>query len=125
MATTTRKKSERVTKQAAQAEIETPKEKEFLDADHLRYLETISRDVENAKLSMAVEEQALVNLELNFKLLQVTIEKQKSLVASKAQKYETAKLKYTNYKRDIWPLYGLKENEAMGYDPISGKIVKQ
>ena len=111
------------TKRERKIEVKEPEKKEYLEHDHLKNLEVISRDVENAKLSMAVEEQSLANMELEKKLLDVKIEKQKILVASKAQRYETMKQKYVSYKKEIWPLYGLKENEPMGYDPLSGRIV--
>jgi hypothetical protein len=97
---------------------------EVLAPDHLLLLETISRDVENSKLSMALEEQALSNMQLQLNLLYDKIEKQKAVVISKAQKYEKTKQQYISLKKDIFPLYGFKENEGMGYDPVSGKIVR-
>jgi hypothetical protein len=102
--------------------VELLREKDFLDPDHLRSLEVISRDIENAKLTMALEEQALANMTLQLEILQNKIEKQKLFVSSKAQKFELAKQKYVNFKKDIWPMYGLSESQPLAYDPLSGKI---
>lgn len=117
MATTTRKKKE--------VEVLKPEQKDFLSEEHLRNLEIKSRDVEVAKYVMAVEEQALENMQLKLQILSSNIEKQRSLLRDKAARYESAKNKYTLYKKEIWPQYGLNENEGLGYDPESGRIVKQ
>lgn len=121
MATTTRKKEEK--KAIIKKEIE-PSIKDTLSPDHLMSLETISRDVENSRLVMAIEEQSLANMELQLKLLSSNIEKQRQLVSSKAQKYEAMKQKYISFKKDIWPSYGFKENEPLSYNPLSGQIVR-
>jgi len=105
-------------------EVKSPEVREFLEAEHLKNLEVFGLEIENAKLLMALEEQALVNLQLSLENLQSKIESQKVLVGNKAQKYELAKQKYVNYKKQIWPIYGLNENEPMSYDRNSGKIVK-
>ena len=101
MVTTTRKKDSKKNVIKAKEEIPTivsPTSKEFLEADHLRALEIVSRDVENSKLHMAVEEQSLANLELQLKILHSTIEKQRLVVSSRSQKYEATKQKYIAYK---------------------------
>jgi len=99
--------------------------KDTLSHEHLKYLEVFSRDTENAKLSMALEEQSLRNMLLSLELLQIKIEKQRVLLASKDQKYKISVEKFTNYKKEIWPEYGLNISEPMGYDPISGEIKRQ
>ena len=99
--------------------------KDTLSHEHLKYLEVFSRDTENAKLSMALEEQSLRNMLLSLELLQIKIEKQRILLASKDQKYKISVEKFTNYKKEIWPEYGLNISEPMGYDPISGEIKRQ
>jgi hypothetical protein len=99
-----------------------PKSKEFLDPSHLMQLEVISRDIDNSKLSMALEEQSLQNMLLSLEILQSKIEKQKLLVSSKNQRYEASKTKFQNFKKEIWPHYGLNENEGLGYDPVTGEI---
>lgn len=132
MATTTRKskKSEKVveTKKAVEGKIENeaPRQavKTILTAPHLKDLEVFGRDAENAKLRMAVEEQSLQNMVLKLELLQSKIEKQKSLVASADQRYRNTVEKFDNFKKSIWPEYGLSISEPMGYDPISGEIKK-
>lgn len=102
-----------------------PVVKDTLSHEHLKYLEVFSRDTENAKLSMALEEQSLRNMLLSLELLQIKIEKQRILLASKDQKYKISVEKFTNYKKEIWPEYGLNISEPMGYDPISGEIKRQ
>lgn len=130
MATTTRKRErtkpvkEVLKKEDLENASSVPEVRDVLEADHLRMVEVFGLEIENAKLQMALEEQALVNLQLSLENLQSKIESQKVLVNNRAQKYELAKQKFTNYKKQIWPLYGLNENEPMSYDRSSGKIVK-
>lgn len=99
--------------------------KDTLSHEHLKYLEVFSRDTENAKLSMALEEQSLRNMLLSLELLQIKIEKQRILLASKDQKYKISVEKFTNYKKEIWPEYGLNISDPMGYDSISGELKRQ
>lgn len=125
MASTTKKAVKSQVKEAVKKKIEdTPVFviKSTLDPEHLKEIEVQGRDLENAKLRMAVEEQALQNMVLSAQLLQNKIEKQKQLVSSTANIYENVKNKFDAYKKGIWPLYGLKENEGMGYDPLTGEI---
>ncbi len=130
MATTSRKKKP-IPEKKPEVTKELPKEvqdgqaKEYLDAEHLKNLEIMARDLENAKLTMAVEEQNLQNLLLSLELLHNKIEKQKQAVSVKASKYESVKVRFSSFKKNIWPLYGLKEDEGMGYDPVSGLIKRQ
>lgn len=98
--------------------------KTVLDPDDFRNLETLSRDVENSKLLMALEEQSLLNMQLNLKLLSHNIERQKQILTAKAQEFELIKQRHTNFKKEIWPKYGLKENEGLGYNPSTGELVK-
>lgn len=98
--------------------------KEFLDSSHLLRVETLQRDVINARLAMAVEEQALKNMALELKILENDIEKKKILVSSKAQKYEIEKQKLENLKRDLFKEYGFKENENLAYNAEDGKIIR-
>jgi len=100
-----------------------PERKEFLHPDHLRQLETLDRDVEIAKLQMAVEEQSLRNMVLEHNLLLSKIEKQKLALMEKAKSYDTIKAGFTNFKKDLWPQYGFNEADGLGYNPNTGKIV--
>jgi hypothetical protein len=50
--------------------------------------------MQNSKLSCAVEEQNLQNLILEYKLLEIKIEKQKQAVSLVHQKYALSKQKY-------------------------------
>jgi hypothetical protein len=99
-----------------------PKSREFLESSHLMQVEVLSRDIENSKLHMALEEQSLSNMLLSLEILQSKIEKQRLTVSSKAQRYEACKNKFQNFKKEIWPQYGLVESEGLGYDPITGEI---
>jgi hypothetical protein len=98
---------------------------EFLHADHLRLLETMSRDVELSRVHIAVEEQGYRNLILEFELLKNRLEKQKLLVQQKADHADTISKRFTQFKKDLWPQYGLEESAGLGYDVETGKIHKQ
>ena len=130
MATTTRKRErvkpvkEILKQEEVEKEVKANVISDTLEPDHLRMVEVFGLEIENAKLQMAIEEQSLVNLQLSLENLQSKIESQKVLVNNKAQKYELAKQKFTNYKKQIWPIYGLNENEPMSYDRSSGRIIK-
>lgn len=107
--------------------IESEEKKEFPDSlasPHLLALETMSRDIEMAKLRASVEEQSLKNMTLELQLLSNKIEKQKVVVQTKSNDYEAQKKKFQEYKRQLWPQYGFNENAGLGYDPVTGKIVK-
>lgn len=126
MATTARKREKKSVKEVVEKLPPIPQEEslEFLLPDHFRLIETGQRDIENAQLRCAVEEQSLQNMILELKFLQAKIEQQKSLVAQKAAKFEAEKRKFENLKKEIFPMYGYKEGEAFSYDAESGKIVK-
>jgi len=96
--------------------------KNQLMMEHLKDLEVMSRDIKNAKLTMAVEEQSLQNLVLNLELLKNKIEKQQAVVVASSGKYETMKLKFSNLRSVIIKEYGLDEKKEFGYDPISGEL---
>lgn len=98
--------------------------KDTLDSMHLLQLETMSRDIENAKLLMALEEQALRNMQLENALMIVKIERQKAALAAKAGQYEASKQKFETIKKEIWPRYGFSETDGLGYDTLTGKIVR-
>lgn len=124
MAKTKSRKKEIETDQT-QAKVEGDSDnREFLHPSHLLLLEVSQRDIENAKLRMATEEQALRNMILEGQLLNIKIEKQKQLLQSLSRAFESEKEKFTSHKKDIWPQYGFKEDEGLGYDSISGKIVR-
>lgn len=124
MATTNRRKKIDIPEQQViEVEEIVPEKKEFLSPDHLRQLETIDRDIQIAKLSMAVEEQALKNLILEYNILQTKIEKQKILLMEKSKFYDNQRVMFTNFKKELWPQYGLGEASGLGYDPNTGKII--
>lgn len=124
MATTRKPRQRKAKEETVKVEKKAEVFPESLKADHLLALETMGRDIENAKLYMALEEQALANMELKLKILSDSIIKQRAVVKEKAEKYEAKKKEYISYKKVIWPLYGFKEEEGLGYDPLTGNIVR-
>lgn len=139
MATTARKdrakKVEEMVKQVEELKVVKPKvekktsvKKEVpsvLAPDHLLKLETLQRDIENAKLNMALQEQYLQNLLLDFKIRETAIEKQRLCLQQIAKEYEAKKSGYASYKRDVFPLYDVKEDQPLSYNPETGEIVKE
>lgn len=98
---------------------------EYLSPQDLLKCETLSRDIQNSKLAMGVEEQYLKNLLLESELLKFRIEKQKMQLLEKSKLYEGSKLIYNSYVAEMWPRYGIdKDATSVGYDDITGKIVK-
>jgi hypothetical protein len=124
MATTRKPRQRKAKEEVVKVEKKVEVFPEVLNSEHLLALETMSRDLENAKLLMALEEQSLANMELKLKILSDSIIKQRAVVREKAERYEGEKKKYTSYKKQIWPLYGFKEEEGLGYDPLTGNIVR-
>lgn len=106
---------------------ELPKEKipDNLNPQHLRAIEISQYEVENARLLKNVEEQNLANLRLSLEILQSKIEKQVSVVSDKTAKYELAVLRSTNLRKTIWPIYGLRIDQSMSYDPETGEIIRE
>lgn len=98
-------------------------EEKYLSMDHLMQLETVSRDVENSKLNMALEEQNLQNMILTEVILKSRIERQKQLLQSKSKEYEIAKEKYQKLKLSMFQEYNL-EGDNFGYDTKNGLIIK-
>jgi tRNA-binding EMAP/Myf-like protein len=128
MATTkkrTRPTEKKTKKKTGKESAKVEKVNTHLSADHLRVIEITDRDIRISKLEMGNEEQASNNMLLSLRLLESKIEKQREVVASRAQRYEDAKKRYTVLKKEIWPQYGFGENEGLGFNPDTGEIVKQ
>jgi len=106
---------------ATNEELHTPM---VLEPGDLRQIENLSKDVQIAQKDMAIEEQSLVNLQLQFKLLEHNIVQQREVVRQRADSYESRKVKYATFKKGINPKYGLAENESLGYNPETGAIIK-
>ena len=102
----------------------TPSFPEVLAAEHLLQLEVKSRDIENAKLLMAVEEQSLKNMLLEQQILQQKVEKQKLLLQQRAIYYDNMAKQFRQLKAELWPQYGFSSEEGLGYDPATGEIRK-
>lgn len=123
MASTKKKK----VKEEEVKEVIIEKKEEFpssLASDHLLQLETKSRDIENAKLLMALEEQSLRNMSLELIILQRKVEDQKKLVKEKAVYYDNMVKQFKQIKSELWPQYGFKLEEGLGYNPETGEIIK-
>lgn len=121
MASTTRRKPVVVEKE----EIKEEKPAGFptvLHPEHLRQLEVTVRDVENARLMMAVEEQSLRNMILELQLLQQKVEKQKQHLQQRAVFYDNSTKQFKQLKSELWPQYGFGQDEGLGYDPATGEI---
>lgn len=124
MASTKEKKFKQNEKPAPEVvKAEAPKElPSVLHPDHLLQLEVKSRDIENAKLHMALEEQALKNMLLELQILQRKVEDQKLLLKQRAVFYENNVKQFQQLKSELWPQYGFGQNEGLGYDPATGTI---
>lgn len=127
MATTSRKK--RVQQHKIQEPVQPPPypktELTHLNHTHLLQLETIGRDVEKFRLLMNVEEQNLRNLVLERQILDAKIEKLKIVLNERARDYAQAVEGFKRFKAELWPQYGLKEADGLGYNPMTGEIVRQ
>jgi len=111
--------------EAPKKEVEEKADAKFLSSGDLLKCETLSRDVENSKLLMFVEEQALRNLILEYKLLENKIQKQKELLGQKANEHDLVKKRYNQYMSSMWTQYGIDTaDKSLGYNPETGEIVK-
>lgn len=125
MASTKEKKSKILIEKPVQEVIKAEKPKELpaaLSPDHLLQLEVKSRDIENSKLHMALEEQALKNMMLELHILQRKVEDQKLLLKQRAIFYENNIKQFQQLKSELWPQYGFGQTEGLGYDPATGVI---
>lgn len=98
--------------------------KNFLAPEHLLQIEVGQRDIENSRLLMAVEEQSLKNMTLELEILTQKIEKQKIVLRQRQFAYDNMVKQFRKLKGDLWPVYGLKDEEGMGYNPTTGEIVR-
>ncbi len=94
----------------------------FFAPEHLRKIETSLLEIENKKLLMAVEEQNLANMNLTMEILKSRIEKQRQVVHARAVEYEAAKKIYADFKKDVFPSYGIENRETVEYDSNTGRI---
>lgn len=98
---------------------------DHLSQEHLRLLENSHKNIQIAKLEMHNEEQALQNMLLSLELLKNRIDKQKAIRAEKESLYLLENKRASNLRSEIWPVYGLKENESISYNPETGKIIRE
>lgn len=121
MATTTRAKRQTKQKAPIKEVAQAPTEK-FLSVGELLALETKGRDLENAKLRTAIEEQALRNMTLEHVIMGENIKKQNALLHERHREYETIKSGFRSLKAEIMKAHGLEGKAEFGYDVLSGKI---
>jgi len=93
-----------------------------LSQEHLKQLEITIRDIENAKLTVAIEEQSLRNMMLEQQLLEQKVQKQKQTLQQRAVFYDTISSQFKQIKSELWPQYGFSQTEGLGYDPATGEI---
>ena len=110
--------------------VEAPKQKEiieeevknFLSADDFRLVETVYRDVDNYKLKIHVEEQALKNMYLELAILDLKIVKQRMTVKHASDSYENKKESYKKMVLGMIKKYNIDDNDRFSYDPETGEI---
>src|SRR5574343_757905 len=93
-----------------------------LTADEHRILEVTPLEMQNAKLSCAVEEQNLQNLILEYKLLETKIEKQKQVVSLAHQKYALSKQKYNSVVDEVMKAHNIDSVQKFGFNE-KGEII--
>jgi hypothetical protein len=94
---------------------------EAMTQEHLRQLEVGSAEVDKLKLQMHLNEQGLLNLRLQLKLLEHDIEKAKTLCTKAGVEYENAKKARNNIVKELRDIYKI-EGSDFAYDPTSGII---
>ena len=109
------------TKRNTKKEEETKTNLILEPSDH-RTLLIAPKDLENARLLLAVEEQNLRNIKLEIDLLVLKHEKQKAQVAKLDQEYKLELQRYNKTVEEISSKYGIK-GEKISYDNDSGTII--
>ena len=93
-----------------------------LTTDEHRILEVTPLEMQNSKLLCAVEEQNLQNLLLEYKLLEIKIEKQKQAVSLAHQKYALSKQKYNSVVDEVMKNHEISGAEKFGFNE-KGEII--
>jgi hypothetical protein len=116
----------KVSKRKAKKKVSSLKSevKTTLDAEDLRQIENLSKDVKIAKLEMHLEEQTLRSYSQEIAILQNKLISQRQVLQEKADRFESRKNKYASYMEEINPKYGLSVGQTLGYNPDTGEIVK-
>jgi hypothetical protein len=96
--------------------------KKVLTHEEQIVVQTSPLEVKNAQLLMALEEQSLANLKLEYKLMEAKIEKQVARVQTLAHKYEAAKKEYEGVISNIMTNHGLP-SEKFSYNVNTGEII--
>lgn len=96
---------------------------DYLSGDHLRQIELSSSSVDNAKLKMHVQEQALVNARLRLTILNHEIELASKFAKDADNAYNNKKKARNILMISLTALYKI-EGGTFGYDPDTGKIVR-
>ena len=105
-----------------QEEVKEPQNK-VLSTDERLKVETMPLTIENAKLKMAVGEQLLQNMILEYKLLSAQIERQKQAVSDAHNRYNQEKNVYSATIGDIMKNHNLS-SEKFSYNPNTGEILE-
>ena len=105
-----------------QQEVQEEPVSKILTVDERLKVETMPLTIENAKLKMAVEEQLLKNMILEYKLMEAQIERQKRVVGECHHKYSQEKALYTAAMGDIMKNHEL-ESDKFSYNPNTGEII--
>lgn len=111
----------KVSKRAKKQEELKEQTKQLTHDEHLA-VETLPMIVENAKLLMAVEEQSLVNMILELKLLEAKIVSQKQKVSECNARYTAAKSKHQTIVSQIIAKHDLK-TDSLSYNNNTREII--
>ena len=95
----------------------------ILNDSELRTIEVSVLETQNAKLIMGNEEQVLRNYLLEFELLKVKIEKQKTVVADRDVRYKNKSQSYDTTMKGICEKYDVNKSK-FGYNPDTGEIIE-
>ena len=100
------------------------KEKEDkLTPDHLRQVEVLGLEVENTRLRMLVEEQALRNIHLEQDILKNRAEKQQAETLKRQTEYVHLRSRRSSFIVDLGEIYNFKGKLA--YDSDTGEIIRE
>lgn len=100
---------------------EEPKALVLSHDEHLK-VETLPIQIENARLLLAVEEQSLVNMLLEAKILEAKIQKQKEIIGQCHLKYNQEKKRHSEIIGQIMKNHSL-ESDKFSYNNETGEII--
>jgi len=104
---------------------EEVKKSDTLSKEDLSQIRILGLETANAKSEMATEEQRLVNLLQEQKILAINIEKQKNLLKQKHLIYKNWKMKNDMFAQSLQERYNFSIKDGDGYNPDTGDIIKE